>query len=131
MQAKATPDLQSGVDPALLPAAGLPAARSETHPSNTMAELKAHIDAATRPKQIEVTLPKVGIVPLIAEWGHPNVEPRRHSCPIKSTPDLDFSSFSKYLKDVGLEATSIAYNIQNIKRFFNLLKVGEGQFELQ
>jgi hypothetical protein len=129
MQATLTTFLKPGMDPALLPAASLPPASSAVHPIEMMAQFKAQLDEATRPKQIEVKLPKLEVVSLLAEWGHPEGEAKRNNCPISSDSDLDFSSFIKFLKDAGLKTTSIDYNIQSIKRFFNLLIVEEGQFE--
>jgi hypothetical protein len=95
-----------------------------------MAQMATQIAAATGPKQIEVKLPKGGTAPPLAEWDHPEGDAKINTCPIPSTSDLDFSSFRKYLVDVGLKASSADYNIQSIKRFFNLLAIEEGQFEL-
>jgi hypothetical protein len=95
-----------------------------------MAQMATQIAAATGPKQIEVKLPKVGTAPLLAEWDHPGGDAKRNTCPIPSTSELDFKPFKNYLVDVGLKASSVDYNLQSINRFFNLLAIEEGQFEL-
>ena len=105
--------------------ASLPSASS----SATIAKLLEHIQAATGPRQIEVKLPSVDTAPILVEWTHPAGTLRRHSCPIESSSVLDVESFSKYLRDMCCKDVTVDLLILNIKRFFNLLIVEEGEYE--
>ena len=106
MQQSLTPFLKPGMHPALVSTSG-----------GILAEMKAQLDVAVGPKQIEVKMPKIGIAPLIAEWSHPEGDAKRNHCPISDESDYDFTAFGKYLKDGGLKKHASCSNIQAMKRF--------------
>ena len=87
------------------------------------------------PAKIEVIMPKVRPKEALFDWTHPDEEKWRHYCPItnkiaRAFTRFNLDGFEKYLK-ANTHQYSVAsrrVTMMNLKRFFTLLEIEEGDF---
>ena len=98
-------------------------------------ELQEKMHANSGPATLEVPMPTVGPKRIIFDWTHPAEKKFRHRCPItmkeaKTFVRFDLTAFERYLKLNTKQRSELSRNVTilNLKRFFYLIEIEEGDF---